>query len=107
MSASSVGATDQLATPPAGPAPLVAEARQGRLGDLWRAVSRNKKAVVGALLLLFFTVLAVFPGQIAPYNPNAKIFPPALGPSSKHWLGTTTVGQDIFSQLIWGPGSRS
>jgi peptide/nickel transport system permease protein len=102
MSASSVGATDQLATPPAGPAPLVAEARQGRLGDLWRAVSRSKKAVVGALLLLFFTVLAAFPGQIAPYNPNAKIFPPALGASSKHWLGTTTVGQDIFSQLIWG-----
>ena len=75
MSASSVGATDQLATPPAGPAPLVAEARQGRLGDLWRAVSRSKKAVVGALLLLFFTVLAAFPGQIAPYNPNREDLP--------------------------------
>ncbi|HEY2741065.1 MAG TPA: dipeptide/oligopeptide/nickel ABC transporter permease/ATP-binding protein [Gaiellaceae bacterium] len=102
MSASSVGATDQLATPPAGPAPMVAEGRQGRWGDLWRAVSRSKKAVVGMLILLFFTVLAVFPGQIAPYSPTAKIFPPALGPSSQHWLGTTTVGEDIFSQLIWG-----
>ncbi len=102
MSASSVGATDRLATPPAGPAPMVAEARQGRWGDLWRAVSRSKKALVGVLILLFFTVLAVFPGQIAPYSPTAKIFPPALGPSSQHWLGTTTVGEDIFSQLIWG-----
>jgi oligopeptide/dipeptide ABC transporter ATP-binding protein len=102
MSASSVGATDQLATPPAGPAPMVAEARQGRLGDLWRAVSRSKKAVVGVLLLLFFTVLAVFPGQIAPYSPTAKIFPPGLPASRQHWLGTTTLGQDIYSQLIWG-----
>jgi peptide/nickel transport system ATP-binding protein/peptide/nickel transport system permease protein len=102
VSASSVGATDQLATPPAGPAPMVAEARSGRWGDLWRAVGRSKKAVVGVLILLFFTVLAVFPGQIAPYSPTAKIFPPALGPSSQHWLGTTNVGEDIFSQLIWG-----
>jgi len=102
VSASSVGATDQLATPPAGPAPMVAGARSGRWGDLWRAVGRSKKAVVGVLILLFFTVLAVFPGQIAPYSPTAKIFPPALGPSSQHWLGTTNVGEDIFSQLIWG-----
>ena len=102
MSASSVGATDQLATPPAGPAPMVAGARSGRWGDLWRAVGRSKKAVVGVLILLFFTVLAVFPGQIAPYSPTAKIFTPALGPSSQHWLGTTNVGEDIFSQLIWG-----
>ncbi|HEY7421241.1 MAG TPA: dipeptide/oligopeptide/nickel ABC transporter permease/ATP-binding protein [Gaiellaceae bacterium] len=102
MSASSVGATDQLATPPAGPAPMVAEARQGRWRDIWRAVTRSKKAVAGVLLLLFFGVLAVFPGQIAPYSPTAKIFPPALGPSRHHWLGTTTLGQDIFSQLIWG-----
>jgi oligopeptide/dipeptide ABC transporter ATP-binding protein len=99
---SSVGATDQLATPPAGPAPMVAEARQGRWRDIWRAVSRSKKAVAGVLLLLFFGVLAVFPGQIAPYSPTAKIFPPALPPSSHHWLGTTTLGEDIFSQLIWG-----
>jgi peptide/nickel transport system permease protein len=102
MSASSVGATDQLATPPAGPAPMVAEARQGRWGDLWRAISRNRKAVVGVLLLLVFVVLSIFPGQIAPYSPTAETFPPALGPSWHHLLGTTAYGQDIFSQLIWG-----
>jgi len=102
MSASSVGATDQLATPPAGPAPMVAEARQGRWGDLWRAIRRNRKAVAGLLLLLVFVVLSTFPGQIAPYSPTAEIFPPALGPSWHHLLGTTAYGQDIFSQLVWG-----
>jgi oligopeptide/dipeptide ABC transporter ATP-binding protein len=102
MSAPSIGATDQLATPPVGPAPMVAEAREGRWGDLWRAVSRNKKAVAGIFILLVFTVIAIFPGQIAPYNGQAMMFPPALPPSWHHLLGTTSLGQDIFSQVIWG-----
>jgi oligopeptide/dipeptide ABC transporter ATP-binding protein len=102
MSTSSVGATDQLATPPVGPAPMVAQGGQGRWRDVWRAIGRNKKALVGVLLLLVFTVLAIFPGQIAPYNGQAEIFTPALGPSRQHLLGTTAYGQDIFSQVIWG-----
>jgi peptide/nickel transport system ATP-binding protein/peptide/nickel transport system permease protein len=102
MSATSVGASDQLGTPPAGPAPMVAAVRHGRWGDLWRAISRNRKAVAGVLLLLVFIVVSIFPGQIAPYSPTAEIFPPALGPSWHHLLGTTAYGQDIFSQLVWG-----
>jgi peptide/nickel transport system permease protein len=102
MSASSIGATDQLGTPPVGPAPLVAEMGSGRWGDLWRAIRRNKKAVAGVLLLLVFLVLAIFPGQIAPDDPSAEIYLPALGPSWHHLLGTTAQGQDVFSQLVWG-----
>jgi oligopeptide/dipeptide ABC transporter ATP-binding protein len=102
MSASSVGATDQLATPPVGPAPLVSEIGSGRWGDLWRAISRNKKALAGVLLLLVFLVLAIFPGQIAPDDPAAQVYSPALSPSWHHLLGTTAQGQDVFSQLVWG-----
>jgi peptide/nickel transport system permease protein len=102
MSAPVLGATDQLATPPAGPAPLIAEAEQGRWRDVWRAISRNRKALVGVLLLLVFVVLAIFPGQIAPDDPTAQIYQPALGPSWHHLLGTTGRGEDVFSQLVWG-----
>jgi oligopeptide/dipeptide ABC transporter ATP-binding protein len=102
MSAPVIGASDQLATPPVGPAPLVSEAREGRWHDVWRAISRNKKAVAGTFILLVFVVLAIFPGQIAPYNGQAEIFTPALPPSWHHLLGTTSYGQDVFSQLIWG-----
>jgi peptide/nickel transport system permease protein len=69
---------------------------------LWRALRHNRKATVGALLLLFFIVLAVFPGQIAPYDPAANGFTPGLAASGAHWLGTTSEGQDVYSQLIWG-----
>src|SRR3954471_8083330 len=102
MSTSSLGATDELAVPPVGPAPGVAEIKHGRWGDIWRAISRNRKALVGVLLMLAFVVLAIFPGQIAPYDPSAEIFQPALGVSRQHLLGTTAYGQDIFSQVVWG-----
>ena len=68
----------------------------------WRSLVHNRKAVTGILLLLFFLVLAIFPGELSPYNPSAILFEPALSPSGAHWLGTTSQGQDILSQLIWG-----
>jgi oligopeptide/dipeptide ABC transporter ATP-binding protein len=100
--AQSVGATDPLSTPAVGQGAPVAEARRGTGSDLLRAIVRSKKALVGLLILLFFIVLAIFPGEIAPYDPAAEIFQPALGPSLHHWFGTTAYGQDILSQLIWG-----
>ena len=84
-----------------GPGPPIAESRRGFGADLWRAVAHNRKALAGVILLLFFLVLAIFPGQIAPYDPTAESFLPALGPSSHHWFGTTAYGQDVLSQLIW------
>jgi len=80
--------------------PLEITRRPG--ADLWRAVAGNRKAVVGVLLLGFFLVLAIFPGQIAPYSGTAEDFGRGLGPSSSHWFGTTAYGQDVLSQLIWG-----
>jgi len=80
--------------------PLEITRRPG--ADLWRAVAGNRKAVAGVLLLAFFLVLAIFPGQIAPYSGTAEDFGRGLGPSSAHWFGTTAYGQDVLSQLISG-----
>jgi peptide/nickel transport system permease protein len=84
-----------------GTAPAQPSARRRRF-KLWHAVRHNRKAAVGAGLLLFFLVLAIFPAEIAPYSPTDMSFVPSLGPSSAHWLGTTSQGQDVYSQLIWG-----
>ena len=83
--------------PPAGSARRFGVAR-----DLTRAVTRDRKALIGAVLLAGFLVIAVFPGQIAPHDPAAQIYQPGAGPSADHWLGTTAYGQDILSQLVWG-----
>jgi oligopeptide/dipeptide ABC transporter ATP-binding protein len=87
---------------PGNDGPVLAEARRGFGRDLLRAVARNRKALVGAAILLFFVMLAIFPGQLAPYDPQAEIFQPGLGASWHHWFGTTAYGQDVLSQLIWG-----
>ncbi|MGB9112510.1 MAG: ABC transporter permease [Acidimicrobiales bacterium] len=76
--------------------------RGARTRAFGRSLLSSKKAVAGLIILLVFVVLAVFPGQIAPYNPSAEVFRPGLGPSGAHLLGTTSYGQDIFSQLVWG-----
>jgi peptide/nickel transport system permease protein len=68
---------------------------------LIRAVFGNRKAAAGVLILLVIVFVALFPGLIAPDDPHAIIYPPNAGPSMAHPLGTTQLGQDVFSQLIW------
>ena len=77
--------------------------RSPRLGGLLTAISSNRKAMVGAVLLLVFTVLALAPQLFTSYHdPDAHAYDVGLPPSSSHWLGTTAFGQDIYAQLIYG-----
>ena len=69
---------------------------------LLSAISSNRKAVFGLLILGVFTVMAIFAPLIAPYNPHGTDFLPSATPSRDHLLGTTSYGQDILSQVIWG-----
>ena len=69
---------------------------------IWRAVRRNRKATAGAVLLLLFCFLALFPGLIAHDSPTAEIYGRSMGVSSAHLLGTTAYGQDLFAQVVWG-----
>ena len=63
---------------------------------------RSGKAMAGALILLFFLVLAVIGPWIAPDNPDATGTSIVAAPSSAHWFGTDQLGRDIFSQLLVG-----
>lgn len=74
----------------------------GAIGRVVRAISSNRKAVAGFLILAIFTVMAIFAPIIAPYNPHGTDFLPSSPPSRAHLLGTTSYGQDTFSQLVWG-----
>jgi len=91
-----------MSTPSLAVKPVAPFRFSGVLRNLLRATRRNRKAMAGAILLLVFLVLAIFPGQIAPDDPSAEIFAPGMGPSAHHLLGTTAYGQDILSQLVWG-----
>jgi peptide/nickel transport system ATP-binding protein len=45
---------------------------------------------------------AVLAPLLAPYDPRALSGEALLRPSGRHLLGTNGIGQDIFSQLVWG-----
>ena len=76
--------------------------RSGGRG-FWRALRANRKATAGSVILLIFVVISAFPGLFTSVSdPNALAFPPRLGPSGGHLLGTTGLGQDVYSQLIYG-----
>ena len=65
-------------------------------------IPRSPKVIVGLIILGIFVVLTVIGPWIAPYDPNANTFIPNLTPSWEHWFGTTTLGQDVLSQLLVG-----
>jgi peptide/nickel transport system permease protein len=60
------------------------------------------KGALGLTLLIIPTVMALFPGLIAPYDPWIPTGKPFEPPSFSHPLGTNDVGQDIFSELVYG-----
>jgi peptide/nickel transport system permease protein len=60
--------------------------------------------IVGAFLVLFWIVMALFAPLLAPYDPNESDYTALLDPtpSGLHWLGTDHQGRDILSRIIWG-----
>ncbi len=66
----------------------------------------NPLTIFGGLILIFIIFLAVFAPWLAPYsyvdislNRHVGSF---LPPSPEHLLGTTALGRDILSRLIYG-----
>ncbi|MBV9856372.1 MAG: ABC transporter permease [Streptosporangiaceae bacterium] len=103
MSDSEGGA--QVTAAPAAPAATVAVARGTRGGALprWRLLVRRPTFIVGAVILLFWIVCAMFGHLIAPDNPLAQnLLSPNTGPSGAHWLGTDQLGRDVLSRILAG-----
>ncbi len=71
-------------------------------GRLTKILVRSPKATAGAAIVGAFLLLTLVGPWVAPCNPNATVFTPNLHPSGAHWLGTTSLGQDILSQLLDG-----
>ncbi|AEV87559.1 peptide ABC transporter permease [Actinoplanes sp. SE50] len=77
-----------------------AKARRQR----FRFVS-NKKAATGLVVIAIYALFAVIGPWVAPYSPDARSNDLVKPPSGAHWLGTTHLGQDVFSQLLVGTRS--
>lgn len=68
----------------------------------WRRLRRNRMAMLGLIVILFLTVVSLLAPVIAPYDPNlTDPYMREQPPSAEHWLGTDTLGRDVFSRLVW------
>ena len=67
------------------------------------AVKRQPLAAVGVVLLLVFTICAVFAPWLAPQDPaQLDLTGRLMGPSWAHWFGTDELGRDILSRTLFG-----
>lgn len=63
---------------------------------------RSPKVILGLGIVGFFLLLTIFGPFLAPFSPDNTTFAANLTPSAHHWFGTTSLGQDIFSQTLVG-----
>jgi peptide/nickel transport system permease protein len=61
------------------------------------------RLTLSSLVILLFSLVALFPSLFATHNPNAIDTEHRLeGPSANYWLGTDDLGRDTYSRIIYG-----
>jgi peptide/nickel transport system permease protein len=66
-----------------------------------RRFLRNKRAVLGAVLLVVFILLALLAPVIAPFSPDQQVLTDRLlPPGGTYLMGTDGLGRDIFSRTL-------
>ncbi len=70
---------------------------------LTRVTRRHPAAAAALSVFIAMGLVAIFAGQLAPYNPllhdEANTL---LGPSMQHPFGTDRFGRDVFSRVLYG-----
>lgn len=72
-----------------------------------RVVTATTTGQIALAICLMCLVIGIFAPWIAPFDPAQKHYEAGKllrlsPPSWKHWLGTTSLGRDVLSQMIWG-----
>ncbi len=77
--------------------------------DIYRALTRNRLALLGLIMMVLIILGAIFANEIAPHDPTKQnlrltLLPPswAEGGQPEYLLGTDDFGRDIFSRLLYG-----
>ncbi len=69
---------------------------------LTRSPWKRPLAVIGAVVIVAWVLIAVFAPALAPYDPLAQGSSKLLEPSAEHLFGTDNLGRDVFSRVLYG-----
>lgn len=71
--------------------------------ETWKVFRKNKLALIGTAIVVFFILLAFLAGVISPEGINEQKLSMRLRPpSADHWFGTDDFGRDILSRVLYG-----
>ena len=71
--------------------------------NFWKALARNRLAIVGGVVVVCLALLAVLASFIAPWDPNKPDVKLILDPpSARHLFGTDQLGRDVLSRMLFG-----
>jgi peptide/nickel transport system permease protein len=72
-------------------------------GEFVRNLIRRPTFIVGAVILGFWILAAIFGNVLVPHDPFAQNLSDInQPPSGSHWFGTDQLGRDMFSRVITG-----
>lgn len=84
-------------------APEPPDAATPKPGRAWAKFRRNRSAMLGAVIVALFVLMAVFAPWIAHQDPLQVSFTTIRkAPSAAHWFGTDELGRDLFSRIVYG-----
>jgi len=64
---------------------------------------RNQLAALGGAVLLVILAAIVFGPMVGPYSPTRlDVLNKLAAPSLQHWLGTDSLGRDVFTRVLYG-----
>ncbi|MBN9038878.1 MAG: ABC transporter permease [Rhizobiales bacterium] len=64
---------------------------------------RNQLAALGGAVLLLILAAIVFGPMVGPYSPTRlDVLNKLAAPSLQHWLGTDSLGRDVFTRVLYG-----
>ncbi|OXM13844.1 ABC transporter permease [Paenibacillus herberti] len=71
--------------------------------DAWRGFRRNRLAMIGLGIIVFFILIAACAPWLAPFDYKEQDLMDRLkAPNGEHWFGTDDLGRDIFSRIVYG-----
>ncbi|MFE7810873.1 ABC transporter permease [Streptomyces sp. NPDC057433] len=78
--------------------------------EAFRRLKRSKMAIIGAVVIALFALVAIVGPYLAPFSPTAQtwrgeVFPNRgefVGPRGENWFGLDHLGRDMFSRMLVG-----
>lgn len=78
--------------------------KQSKAKEVWKRLKKNRSAMLGLAILVFFALAAIFANFISPevlvtqQKASIRLQPP----SEAHWFGTDAYGRDVFTRVLYG-----